>query len=230
MHTAFFGGGCQSLLSVFDASRYSHGSRWLSNQDLETWLRPSKNALLYAGMGVFAGIGVTAMATCLCCRATQTVESQQPQPTDSGGQAVEQTHKDELAMLRKQKMKVLAEQLIAQSRVKKVTAQIMDVEARMHDANRPSADEVEVKAKEAMQATNMLAERSLLSVMAYAAPFVSQAYRVQGILEKRAAGATIRATKLAVNEAKDLLGDLTHAFEVESLNQQMFGNLMICWL
>mmetsp|Transcript_23265 Transcript_23265/g.72455 ORF Transcript_23265/g.72455 Transcript_23265/m.72455 type:complete len:508 (-) Transcript_23265:96-1619(-) len=79
-----------------------------------------------------------------------------------------------------------------------------------------SPEEVQKRTEEALVATEMMTERSLLSAMANVAPLAMQGTRVLETMDRRRQIAKDRAAKLAADEAKELFKELQDVFGVDA--------------
>ena len=72
----------------------------------------------------------------------------------------------------------------------------------MKGTAKPTAEEVEKKAKDALEATDVLVQKQLLGMLAYAAPFAMQSQRVVAAVDQRFKLAQEKALRVAYEENK----------------------------
>jgi len=114
-------------------------------------------------------------------------------------------------------MRAIIEWAAAKQRLEKIIESIIRCEAELREGtvSEPTEEEVQQRANDALQATDLLAERSLVSALAFVMPTEDQRPKVYGALQEHASTAAGKAAALAFEEAENLCGDLQDIFSMQ---------------
>lgn len=191
----------------------------------------------YIGL-VFLGVLVLAMVILgiwSCCQRQKTPEEQALEDEEAEeadahlaaqeAVAVTGSRDEQLATLKAKKGRLMVGQVISKRKLQVVMEQILIREAELRNEQAPSAEEIRMKTEEVIQATNVMAEKRLLTALAYVAPFAMQTSRVTAALEARARSAQERLTTMAYEESIAMCGDLKGVFEIGDVQGSIFETL-----
>lgn len=114
-------------------------------------------------------------------------------------------------------MQAVIQWAAAKQRLEKIIESVIRCEAELREgvASEPTEEEIQQRANDALQATDLLTDRSLISALAFVMPGEDQRPKVYGALQEHASTAVEKAAALALQEAEHLCVDLQDIFSVQ---------------
>lgn len=160
------------------------------------------------------GLLIAIVALCfMCCSRTASPSSSGASERDPQDRTLPQ----QLSGLKREKTRMLLEQAMQKQKLERLMQSILELEAELQQQRMQPFDpeEAQKRADNALRATEMLTERSLLSALAYMAPLGVQGNRIYEAMDRRRKLMTERAAKLAWEEAQGLCKDMQDVFGVD---------------
>eukprot|EP00929_Paragymnodinium_shiwhaense_P088254 TRINITY_DN48537_c0_g1_i1.p1 TRINITY_DN48537_c0_g1~~TRINITY_DN48537_c0_g1_i1.p1 ORF type:complete len:834 (-),score=290.30 TRINITY_DN48537_c0_g1_i1:107-2608(-) len=139
-------------------------------------------------------------------------EAQHPQQEDP-----------ELKELKRQRFRLLTQQAVAKRKLEKLIDEIVRLEYEKQSGAPLSDAELRRKAKEALESSDILTQRSLVSAVAYAAPFMMQGQKVYSTVEQRLQQAQDKAQKLLKEESEGMYLEIKESLNLQGISA---GELM----
>jgi len=114
-------------------------------------------------------------------------------------------------------MRAVVEWAASKQKLEKIIESVIRCEAELREgvASEPTEEEIQQRANDALQATDLLQERSLVSALAFVMPTEDQRPKVYGALQEHASTAIEKAAALAFEEAEHLCVDLQDIFSMQ---------------
>lgn len=159
---------------------------------------------------------------CCCCRRSTTNAAGSNAPNQASQDGADLSSgtppQAQLSALKKQRMKAVIEWAAAKQRLEKIIESIIRCEAELREGagiSEPTEEEIQKRANDALQATDLLTERSLISALAFVMPSEDQRPKVLGALQEHASTAAAKAAAIGLEEAEHLCIDLQDVFSVQ---------------
>mmetsp|Transcript_26892 Transcript_26892/g.48595 ORF Transcript_26892/g.48595 Transcript_26892/m.48595 type:complete len:722 (-) Transcript_26892:80-2245(-) len=135
------------------------------------------------------------------------------------------TPQEKMKMLRKKKTRCLVQQAVDRNKLEEVLRQILELEAATKEQEQPTPEEIKKKAEDAIMATDIAVDKTLVGGLAYLVPMMYQSGRIYEALEKRRLQAQENTAKLMLEETKALTEDMQEIFEVKDIKTSIFKTI-----
>lgn len=132
---------------------------------------------------------------------------------------------EQLAALKAQKARLMLHNVISKRKLQDILTKIINREAELRNEKAPSQEEILRQVDDAVQAANVMAEKRLLTALAYVAPFAMQGQRMQLAFEERTKAAKERMAAVAWEESINMCSSLQNVFGVGDVSGKVFESI-----
>lgn len=150
----------------------------------------------------------------------KTEDSSSLRSTDRAEEAPQAKKEDDpkLKALKSERLKLVSQQAVAKEKLTKLLEEILRLEHEQQTGVALTDEELNRKVKDCLESSDIIAQRSLLSAVAYAAPFMTQGQKVYTTMEARLKEAQDRAQQLMKEETETMYSEITASLNLQGLS------------